>query len=471
MAIDSNLSATSPSLSDIPSGIASRLGFTVDILSFFRNSWSVITPHAGTALTAFGAVGGAVMALSSSILTLKAISGIWQAFKKGDYKSVKVLTVTSLPSFASYACVSYGMLIQKVAILANASHIANVGGALLVHALPVMAAFNFLSGAYGDYTTRELRNTLNQKLQSESLKMGIDEGIEFIKAKPWFKAVENGLVCNANPDSPQEKQAFIQEAFTAYLRYKVKNEERDIIENTSQECVDQVKSFLLIDAPTKDEFSAIVRLINESLDCTARTKTIQHIQEICKDENSSAEFARQTSDKCVEFVRKQDFSIVLSSEQTKKDFLCTVYEANYRANLNSRFLQVVAVIGMVASGILFTTMAPQASLIYIGGSLVWMVLDSSRLSKKVGNWFWKHRKVYVLPQSLQSASADLLRNPTEQKKSESTFWLQTIAAGALAPIWMPPAVIYYEGKRVYRNLTDYLECREIAAEGYAALSS
>lgn len=187
---------------------------------------------------------------------------------------------------------------------------------------------------------------------------------------------------------------------------------------------------------------------HEVIDASQRRKAAIKMV-LARIQSDPREFERQTSSDCLLKVQElmEGKLVGTLTPELEKQILRLVYEANYRANLKGRFLIAVSIIGLIACiTAMVLTGGVGTALIFAIGSLVWMALDSPEISKRIGDWFWAHRKAAILPKDLQDkadASPD----------SEVEFFGKNALGALLAPVWMIPSLIYFEGKVIYEIAT------------------
>jgi len=141
------------------------LGFSVDLLSFDRNSWFALARgQVGAGYNVFTAFSGVLMSISATLLIKRTFEEMAKAFEENDPRTLFFHTFTSLPSAASFAAVAYGMTISKVASLAGALGVASSAASIVPVAATAMSAANLMAGSYKEYTTGKLKDSLDKIL-------------------------------------------------------------------------------------------------------------------------------------------------------------------------------------------------------------------------------------------------------------------------------------------------------------------
>lgn len=458
-----------PSLADIPSGVLSRLGELSDMGSLGRNSWILFGAAESTAFLSFALAGVAVMAAAATRYTISVLGDIHKAVKETDYQSLKLHVFNSLPTALSFGTLSYGMVIGRSADLAGAAQVSATAGSVVSVAAPILAACNIGAGVYFEHITRKFKDSVDEQMgvvpkndsgsrdqAIENVKKWVGENLDKIgDVEEREKATE---LLKFETQDPTKRNEFLRHMHVAFLQMSIENPElrEKLLKKTSTECVEKIELFFKEHGENENlvDLSATSDLFKEVNESFRLRRVVRQIHGSCSRTASERnELERQIGSKHLGKIRQIFSAHTPLTADVQLEIMRKVYEGNYLENLKARFMILAGVIGIIGAILGFVLTGGITALPFVIGALVWIVLDSSLISKRVGNWFWEHRKSKILPQNLQIES-------DKPKMSEKEFWLKTAAGALLAPVWMVPMLFYLEGKKIHKRVGQYLDARE-----------
>ncbi|MBX9743916.1 MAG: hypothetical protein K2X08_01750 [Chlamydiales bacterium] len=169
-----------------------------------------------------------------------------------------------------------------------------------------------------------------------------------------------------------------------------------------------LNALLKQEGATREEQAALTELLEEGITLEEKDALIARLE-------------RQTSPECVEKLQKLDVNNKFELEFLAQE----IREANYKAKINQKILLILGVITLLSTIVATVSTGGAANLFYIGGATMWLSQDSSALSKQLGDWFWA-----------QNQGTSGLR--------DREFWAITAAGVISSPLWVIPALFYFE---------------------------